>query len=593
MPESQTINDNTAVASAPLVASSLLDRIRIDLADKYYQQNFTNDGQRFLAWYLRNCYCRTTIQARDDITDGPNDKEIDAVIIDEEKRHVLIVQGKFFLGSVGHQPLQEVLSAWLQIQNLATLQDNCNDKLKVKLEAVAQALAEEYEVIFELVTTGTLTADAENDLLGFQSTISDFEHPESSLTLVDSAVIQTRWTEAIGKELPKLSHEMILEDGNFLIVNIANSKTVLATIPLTMCLNLPGIIDGKLFRPNVRQSLGLTNKINKGMKQTINSDPEHFFFYHNGITALCEKLSFDPASPKLNLYGLGVVNGCQSLTTILACSERVKAHPEARVLVRFYETPQRELADKISIYTNSQSAVKPRDLRSNDKRILALKKAYENAFPTGYFITKRGEERPADRDEKQTIDAAQLSKYLMAWHCQRPNISHNENRLFDKHFEVLFKSAYLPADIAALNFWGHAINDRWDAGDLLLNETLLAYSWSRFHLLYAIQLFFAAASKIDKVPLPSATIRYPDPNALINFAASSYNLALDAGVNEYAEKEKIFSPQNWLKSKDSLSKLKSCVQMHMNLIDKMPNGAQLRQALVLPAKEFVDRWAAD
>jgi hypothetical protein len=87
MLESQTLKDKApAVASATVVMPSLLDRIRIDLADKYYQQNFTNDGQRFLAWYLRNCYCRTPIQARDDITDGPNDKEIDAVIIDEEKR---------------------------------------------------------------------------------------------------------------------------------------------------------------------------------------------------------------------------------------------------------------------------------------------------------------------------------------------------------------------------------------------------------------------------------------------------------------------------------------------------------------------------
>jgi AIPR protein len=273
--------------------------------------------------------------------------------------------------------------------------------------------------------------------------------------------------------------------------------------------------------------------------------------------------------------------------------ERVKAHQEARVLVRFYEIPQRDLADKISIYTNSQSAVKPRDLRSNDKRILALKKAYENSFPAGYFITKRGEERPADRDEAQTIDVAQLAKYLMAWHCQRPNISHNDNQLFDKHYEVLFKSNYLPADIAGLNFWARAINERWNADDLQLHETLLAYSWSRFHLLYAIQLFFSAAGKVDKVPIPSATTGYPDPNALISFAASCYNSAFDAGMSEYAEKEKIFSPQNWLKSKDSLFKLKASVQMHMNFMRTLPNGAQLRQALVIPSNQFVDRWAAD
>jgi hypothetical protein len=591
MIDNSTINNESTGPSA----SGLIDRIRSEIRnDTYYAQNFSNDGQRFLAWYLRNCYLRTRVQARDDITDGANDKEIDAVIVDEEKRQIIIVQSKFFAGSVDHAPLHEVLSAWFRIQDVATLQENCNNQLKIKLETVAEALSEDYEVVFELVTTGTLTVDARNDLQAFQSKISEFEHPDASLTLVDSAAIQTRWAEAAGRELPKLRHEVVLEEGKYLAVDIGNFKTFLATVPLTECLNFPGIVDGKLFRPNVRQSLGLTNKINKGMKQTLNGEnPEHFFFYHNGITALCETLSFEPSTRKLTLHGLGVVNGCQSLTTILSCSQRVRANPEARVLVRFYEIPQRELADKISIYTNSQSAVKPRDLRSNDKRILALKKSYENAFPAGYFITKRGEERPADRDESQTIDIAQLAKYLMAWHCQRPNISHNDNQLFDKHFEVLFRTNYLPADIAALNFWGRAINERWSAEDLQLNETLLAYSWSRFHLLYAIELFFSTASRIDKVPLPSATIKYPEKNSLINFAASCYNSAFEAGMNEYADRQKIFSPQNWLKSKDSLSKLKASVQMHMNFIHNMPNGAQLREALVIPADQFVDRWAAD
>ena len=71
----------------------------------------------------------------------------------------------------------------------------------------------------------------------------------------------------------------------------------------------------------------------------------------------------------LKLHGLSVVNGCQSLNTILSCSERVKDIDDTLVLFRFYEIPQRERGDKISVNTNSQSAVKPRDLRSNDKRM--------------------------------------------------------------------------------------------------------------------------------------------------------------------------------------------------------------------------------
>ena len=55
---------------------------------------------------------------------------------------------------------------------------------------------------------------------------------------------------------------------------------------------LPGIKDGSLFQKNVRQSLGINNTVNKKIKKTIN-DPNKcgdFFFFHNGITAICNKI---------------------------------------------------------------------------------------------------------------------------------------------------------------------------------------------------------------------------------------------------------------------------------------------------------------
>ena len=105
----------------------------------------------------------------------------------------------------------------------------------------------------------------------------------------------------------------------------------------------------------------------------------------------------------LTAKGISVVNGCQSLNTILSCSEKVKELDDAYVMFRFYEIPQRKRADQISISTNSQSAVKPRDLRSNDRRVLALKKAYEQKYPNGFFITKRGEEAPASKDKTLSL----------------------------------------------------------------------------------------------------------------------------------------------------------------------------------------------
>src|SRR5438876_4261999 len=95
-------------------------------------------------------------------------------------------------------------------------------------------------------------------------------------------------------------------------------RVVLAMLPIERCLKLPGIVDGKLFRRNVRQSLGISNKVNKAMRDTL-VHPEkarYFFFYHNGITALCRSFTVSEDRRRLRVKALSVVNGCQSLSTI-------------------------------------------------------------------------------------------------------------------------------------------------------------------------------------------------------------------------------------------------------------------------------------
>lgn len=125
----------------------------------------------------------------------------------------------------------------------------------------------------------------------------------------------------------------------------------------------------------MRQSLGSSNKVNKGIARTIKNNAGDFFFLHNGITAICSQMSVH--NRVLSVKELNVVNGCQSISTIFSCSELAKKADNAYILFRFYEISDAERADSISTSTNSQSAVKARDLRSNDKAVLAMKKAYE------------------------------------------------------------------------------------------------------------------------------------------------------------------------------------------------------------------------
>ena len=135
---------------------------------------------------------------------------------------------------------------------------------------------------------------------------------------------------------------------------------ILSIVPLSQCIKLPGISDQKLFRRNVRQSLGINNKVNKAMRNSIVSPEKrpYFFFFHNGITALCSKATLSEDKKKLTLQNIAVVNGCQSLSTIFSTSGKVASNAENKggsVLFRFYEIPQFDLGEAISINTKTKS----------------------------------------------------------------------------------------------------------------------------------------------------------------------------------------------------------------------------------------------
>ena len=541
---------------------------------------------------------RDAVAAKDDITDGPNDKQIDAVVIDDEDRRVVVIQSKFITeGTVDGEPLKEVLGAWIRFQDLEALQRDANDRLKRKLEAVRKALEDEYEVTFELLTTGTLTDAAKADLKAFADQLEDSDDLSASLQLVDEDVLQTRLAEAEAMELPSLDHLINIDPAKTLATGIAGAQTVLTVLPLKECLKLPGILDGRLFRKNVRQSLGSSNKVNRALKNTINGDRvKDFFFYHNGITALCDELRLASDGKTLSVKGLSVVNGCQSLSTIYSVSERVRSEAanDATVLFRFYEIPDRALADRISINTNSQSAVKPRDLRSNDKVMVGLKRAFEGRFPDGYFISKRGEERPADRDAQKTVDAAILAKMFMAWHCQRPNISYNEKKLFDEYYKTLFHTGYDPASMLALQTWLNAIDASWQ--NLTMNDALKAgRAYVKYHLLFSISAIVATISgQPNGVPDPAATAEAAIcPGLVLPLAATCLENAMQSALNNAQVNNKVFSPQNWLKSNASVQGQMLVAGTIAGMLPSFPNGPTLISLLKVAGNNLKPRWAAD
>lgn len=579
----------------------MFERIKSEIAgNSFFRENFPNDGQRFVAWYLHRVLLLDVHETKSAITDGQNDKQIDAIVVEDgEDRRIRIVQGKFVKPDpINAEPLREVLSAWTRLKELPRLQLECSGKLAERLEAMRVALEDDYEVQFELLTTGQLTSAALADFNAFQREMADSADFSAGLTLVDSALLETRLAEAEQRDLPELTTEIEINPQRYLVSEEAGVRVVLAMLPIRQCLRLPGIADGKLFRRNVRQSLGISNKVNKAMRDTL-IHPEkskYFFFFHNGITALCRSFSISDDKSRVTVRGLSVVNGCQSLSTIYSTGGKVTQNGEGSVLFRFYEIPQYDLGEAISINTNSQSAVKPRDLRSNDKHMRGIKQRYEANVPGAYFMTKRGEGRPADRDQDKCIDSPDYAKMIVAWQCQRPNIAANEKRLFDELYKTLFHPELDAQSMLALKLWLNAIDKHWSQLDI--NEAVKAVKGTaRFHLLFVVsQLFAHASNQSDKVPLPAATMpALTHAGMILAQAKQCVNQALQQAVSQSAAAGRVFSPQNWLKSKSAVNDEQLVAGTIVNVLRGINSSelAPVVNSLSIPASKFSFRWQAE
>ena len=582
----------------------MLEKIKHDIAQEYYINNYSNDGQRFVAWYLRNIHNLDSIEAKSCITDGAGDKQIDAVYIDNDSAIVYIIQGKFYSGeTVSAEPLREVLSSWVQIQHLDQLQEGANEKLRVKISELAAALDDDYEVCFEFITSSELTESAKADLELFRNELSEDSSLSANLVLIDNEMLKLKYDEALNKNRPYINYEFHIEADKCMEIQICGTKAVIAAVPLKECIKIPGIIDGSLFRKNVRQSLGKNNRVNKGIAKTLKEEPQDFFFFHNGITAICSHVNLK--GDILEIKDFNVVNGCQSLNTICSCSETVRKNSDGYIMFRFYEIADPEKADKISTSTNSQSAVKARDLRSNDKRVIAMKKAYEQCYKDGYFITKRGENADQVKyNADHIVSLTDLGKQIIAWHSQRPTVSYSETKIFDKYFDQLFRKDYEPQKIQALNELSKCVSAKWTSDNpMQLNESLLAMkSYAQHHHLYTISIFFCAINNMPE-SVPNPEIAYKKlldsglSDMIINMAGECMNVAFALAYTEAVNSGRVFSPQNWIKAKASLQDIRRAVTMQIGTFKLIPDGKpileKMRSGLKMEAKDFESRWSAD
>lgn len=151
----------------------------------------------------------------------------------------------------------------------------------------------------------------------------------------------------------------------------------------------------RLLERNVRSFLQFTGKVNKGIRQTIKEQPDHFLAFNNGISATASGVTLtrlpDGGQGISVLNDLQIVNGGQ--TTASITRSRQAGVDVSRVMVQAKITEVdgevlEALVPRISEYANSQNKVSIADLSSNHPFHIAVEALSRSVWAPASAVTE-------------------------------------------------------------------------------------------------------------------------------------------------------------------------------------------------------------
>lgn len=283
-----------------------------------YLTGTRTESAALLAWFLEVAWRIEPEDIDDAICDGPGDKGIDGLLVDDDLTEITVLQAKHKVdetGTQGDSDLRSLVGAAAYfasssgIEGLLASRPNLElTRLLNRLQIRDKVAAGAHATRLVFVTDGRLDAAGQS----FLPIAASGDQPLEVWDQARLAAVARR------THRPELLSDTVTLDAvapPSVVHSGGEAQLAVGIVPALQLIKLSGLADLSLFARNVRLSEGRT-RINRELGQTIDNAPEHelFMAYHNGLTVLTHGLSV--IDTKLTLSGITVVNGCQSLLTL-------------------------------------------------------------------------------------------------------------------------------------------------------------------------------------------------------------------------------------------------------------------------------------
>ncbi|MDA8017761.1 MAG: AIPR family protein [Thermoanaerobaculia bacterium] len=348
--------------------------IKEELVDKCEQlgKTYDNESQRGVAFQywiaeLIESFEQGYEPGAEDAVLQSRDLGADIVMEDTERQHLLICQCKC-------QPYGRPISE-IDVSSFFARHEHYCDKEWVEAHGSQYAadLLGEYgekvdagfSVTFRFISTGKSTDKLIGTLDHANARYADGGIPVSC-ELQDFGELKQYYARAKAAEVSTPEEVRIdLPQGRF-IQKDEPYRSVIAVVKGNAIRNLYSKWKDSLYAWNIRGYLG--NKgINSDISKTARENPGEFFYFNNGISAICTEFELQgKRSTTLIARDFQVINGAQTITSI------AKASPDDSLEILFRLTKalsvktEKGINAKIIRFNNSQNNIRVSDFRSND-----------------------------------------------------------------------------------------------------------------------------------------------------------------------------------------------------------------------------------
>ncbi|MBA3613442.1 MAG: AIPR family protein [Nitrospirales bacterium] len=417
----------------------------------------TSPKRAFTHVMLEYVLSLTPEEIEDAATDGPDDRGIDAVFVDDRDGSNAIHLFQFkhvdsFQKAKNNFPSNEIdkmLSFCAELLDQNTqMKRTCNPILWTKVQEIWEAL-ERPDPSFEVHFCGNMKPMLEAHQRRVEGALRPYKSFNITNHSLDSIV-----NLFLEKKHAKVHSNLRVVDKNYFERTDGNIRGLIVTLEAEELVKLvrdpdnPRQVRLDVFNDNVRVYLTKKNRVNKKIHATALSDTNAEFWYlNNGITLTCDSFSYQPGTraPTVKLENVQIVNGGQTSNAIFeAHLENANKVKHVLVLARIYETRTSGITSKIAEVTNSQTPINTRDLRSNDD----IQRKLEESFSDQDLYYERKYRQHHSEPKSGRIDSLSAGQAFLAYELGYPEVAKKDRaKVFGEMYDNIFNEKITPTKL--------------------------------------------------------------------------------------------------------------------------------------------------